>query len=82
MCEKMIEKVFLRNLNYTLFQVNGPNTHEVFKFLKAKAKPGNPGGFIKCNFTIFIVDRQGIAAERLTTNVTQSSLEEVLVKYI
>lgn len=73
---------FLSHFSSRVSQVNGPNSHELFKLLKAKAKPGNPGGFIKCNFTMFIVDRQGIAAERLNMRVNPSVLDDVLVKYI
>jgi len=49
-------------VSFPLFQkieVNGPNTHPLFQFLK-KAKPGIFGTKrIKWNFTKFLVDRQG-----------------------
>lgn len=61
--------------------MNGANTIDLFTYLKAK-KRGAPGGFIKCNFTIFVVDRQGNVVERLTNNVNPNILEEVLVKNI
>lgn len=64
-----------------LLQVNGPTTIELYKYLKT-AKPGNAGGFIRCNFTIFIVDRQGGVTERITANVHPYALDEMVVKYL
>lgn len=60
-------------------QVNGPTVPELFKFLKTY-RPGNMGGFINCNFTIFITDRNGYPVERLTTNVHPYFLEECIEK--
>lgn len=61
--------------------MNGPATIELFKHLKT-AKPGTAGGFIKCNFTVFIVNRQGEVMERLTANVHPYALDEIIVKYL
>ena len=43
--------------------VNGPATHPVFRFLKAKA-PGLLGERVKWNFTKFLVQRDGKAVKR------------------
>ena len=59
--------------------MNGPKTAEFFKYLKS-ARPGV--GFIKCNFTIFILDRQGVVVERLTANVHPYALDELIEKYL
>jgi len=51
---KMFEKI----------EVNGPDAHPLFKFLK-KERPGWLGiGRIRWNFTKFLVDRQGLVVRR------------------
>jgi glutathione peroxidase len=44
-------------------EVNGPGTHPVFDFLKAKA-PGFLGRRVKWNFTKFLVQRDGRTVKR------------------
>ena len=44
-------------------EVNGPNVHPVFAFLKAKA-PGLAGESIKWNFTKFLVGKDGRTVRR------------------
>ena len=48
---------------YAKLEVNGPNTHPLYAWLKAQ-KGGVLGSRIKWNFTKFLVDRQGSVAER------------------
>lgn len=43
--------------------VNGVNTHAVFKFLKKKL-PGTFGSFIKWNFTKFVINKEGKPVKR------------------
>lgn len=62
-------------------QVNGPTTIELYKYLKT-VKPTTAGGFVRCNFSIFIVNRQGVVMERLTANVHPYALDEIVVKYL
>jgi glutathione peroxidase len=54
--------------------VNGSNTHPVFKFLKAKA-----GGFlssgIKWNFTKFLIAPDGKSVKRFSPNTSPMSIE-------
>ena len=47
----------------TKVDVNGPNTHPVFKYLKEKAR-GLLGGSIKWNFTKFLVAPDGTVVKR------------------
>ena len=54
-------------------EVNGPNTHPLWAFLKAQ-KSGLLGGGIKWNFTKFLVDRQGHVVERFPPTTTPASL--------
>lgn len=55
--------------------VNGGNTNEVFKFLKA-AKPGLLGTQgIKWNFTKFLIAKDGTVVERYAPTVKPSAIE-------
>jgi glutathione peroxidase len=48
--------------------VNGPDTHPLYQYLKS-AKPGVLGTeAIKWNFTKFLVDRQGRVVKRYAPN--------------
>lgn len=47
----------------TKVEVNGPNTHPIFVFLKEKAR-GLLGGSIKWNFTKFLVAPDGTVVKR------------------
>jgi len=54
-------------------EVNGPNAHPVFAFLKGKAG-GRLGSDIKWNFTKFLVDKDGIAVKRFAPTVEPEEL--------
>ena len=54
-------------------EVNGPNAHPVFTFLKGKAG-GRLGSDIKWNFTKFLVDKDGIAVKRFAPTVEPEEL--------
>src|SRR5262249_19567564 len=60
---------------FAKIDVNGPNTHPLFKYLKSAA----PGVFntqaIKWNFTKFLIDRQGNAIRRYAPSSAVASLE-------
>ncbi|HOJ98085.1 MAG TPA: glutathione peroxidase [Termitinemataceae bacterium] len=55
-------------------EVNGPNTHPVFAWIKKKA-PGLIGESIKWNFTKFLVSRDGTKVTRYAPTVEPASLE-------
>ncbi len=55
-------------------EVNGPNAHPVFSFLKRRLS-GLLGGWIKWNFTKFLVGRDGQPIKRFAPAVTPESLE-------
>jgi len=65
------------NVDFPLFakvEVNGPNAHPLFQFLK-KSKRGIFGTTaIKWNFTKFLVDRQGQVISRFGPSVSPDSL--------
>jgi glutathione peroxidase len=54
--------------------VNGPGTHPVFQFLKAKA-PGLLGGRVRWNFTKFLVQRDGQRVRRFAPYRRPEKLE-------
>ncbi|MFM8269551.1 MAG: glutathione peroxidase [Pseudomonadota bacterium] len=61
---------------FSKINVNGPETHPLFDFLK-KANPGILGTeAIKWNFTKFLVDKQGNVVERFASVDKPDSLEK------
>ncbi|XP_035899341.1 glutathione peroxidase-like [Anopheles stephensi] len=58
-------------------EVNGSKAPGLYRYLKAK-KPGNCGGFINSNFTIFLTDRQGVPVERLNAGIHPYALEDMV----
>jgi glutathione peroxidase len=54
--------------------VNGPNAHPIFKFLK-KEKGGFLFSTIKWNFTKFLVDQQGVVVKRYAPTVKPAAIE-------
>lgn len=73
------------NVTFRLFdkiEVNGPNTHPLYKFLK-DAKPGLMGSKdIKWNFTKFLIDRNGNVIERYAPQTTPESIEKDIEKLL
>lgn len=65
-------------VSFDMFQkvdVNGSNTHPLYKYLKDEAK-GTLGSSIKWNFTKFLVDREGNVVERFAPNVNPAKMED------
>jgi len=56
-------------------EVNGPNAHPVFYYLKRKA-PGFLGGRIKWNFTKFLIGRDGKAVQRFASAIEPREMEK------
>lgn len=60
---------------FAKIEVNGANTHPLYRFLK-KEKPGTLGTEnIKWNFTKFLTDRDGHVVERFASPAKPESLE-------
>ena len=59
--------------------VNGPDAHEVFRFLK-KALPGMLGRDIKWNFTKFLISRNGKPLKRYAPTKRPGSIEDDIVR--
>jgi glutathione peroxidase len=65
---------------FSKIDVNGPNAHPLYEFLKAEKKGllGSEG--IKWNFTKFLVGRDGSVLTRYGSNVTPESIEKDVVR--
>lgn len=62
--------------------VNGPNTHPVYQFLKGE-KPGVLGTEkIKWNFTKFLVDRSGKVVKRYASTTKPESIAKDVAKLL
>jgi glutathione peroxidase len=61
--------------------VNGSNTHPLFKFLKDKIG-GFFGSRIKWNFTKFLVDKNGVPFKRYSPTTKPEDLEKDIEKLI
>ncbi|MBX7144903.1 MAG: glutathione peroxidase [Oligoflexia bacterium] len=62
--------------------VNGPNTHPVFAYLKSNC-PGLLGTeSIKWNFTKFLVAPDGRAIQRFAPQVTPEELESAIIQHL
>jgi len=67
-------------VTFTMFEkidVNGENTHPIYKFLKSNAK-GLLGSEIKWNFTKFLIDSEGNVVERFAPTTTPAKLEKYI----
>jgi len=61
--------------------VNGSNTHPIWKYLKSK-QGGTLGSFIKWNWTKFIMDKKGNIVARYATTSDPMEMEKDLLKYM
>ena len=66
---------------FSKIEVNGPDTHPVFEFLKSK-KGGLLGDAIKWNFTKFLVDKKGTVVERYAPMTTPATIETQIEKLL
>ena len=83
---KEIEQGCLVNygVSFPMFEkieVNGPNAHPLFGFLKKKL-PGWFGNRIKWNFTKFLVGRDGKPLKRFSTSTPPEKMEGFIKKII
>jgi len=58
-------------------KVNGKNTHPIFKFLKQNL-PGLFGGFIKWNFTKFVIDKNGNPIKRFAPKTKPEEMKSYI----
>lgn len=71
-------------VTFTMFEkidVNGENTHPIFKFLKSKAN-GMLGEKIKWNFTKFLIDSKGDVVKRFAPITPPNKLRKDIEKLL
>lgn len=61
---------------FSKIEVNGENTHTLYKFLKEQASGILGTEAIKWNFTKFLVNKEGKVIERFSPSTTPKSLEK------
>ena len=62
---------------FAKIEVNGKNTHPIFKYLKSELK-GLLGSAIKWNFTKFVIDKNGTPVKRFAPISTPESMEDYM----
>lgn len=62
-------------------EVNGRNTHPVFKYLKSKLG-GLLGSSIKWNFTKFVIDKDGKPVKRFAPTTKPEAMEDYIKKML
>ena len=73
------------DISFPLFEkidVNGDNTHPLYKFLKSEATGFMWTEGIKWNFTKFLVDKNGKVITRYGSSTKPKSIEEDIVKLL
>lgn len=63
-------------------EVNGKNTHPIYKYLKSKLSGGLFGSRIKWNFTKFIIDKNGKPIKRFGPTSKPEKIDKYLMKYL
>ena len=73
----------LRNKDrqFTKIEVNGKDTHPLYKFLKSK-KSGILGNKIKWNFTKFLVDKNGNVVSRFAPTTEPKDIEQHILELL
>jgi len=62
-------------------EVNGQNTHPLFRFLKAQMRTWL-GSKIKWNFTKFLIDQNGKPIKRFAPTTKPEKIEKYIIKYL
>lgn len=71
------------NVEFPLFakiEVNGPNAHPIYQYLKKELPDEKGKGDIGWNFTKFLIDRQGRPIKRFATSVEPEGVEADIQK--
>jgi glutathione peroxidase len=67
---------------FSKIDVNGPNAHPLYKYIKPQA-PGLLGGqAIKWNFTKFLIDRQGKPTHRYAPMTSPQALRQAIMRLL
>lgn len=66
---------------FSKINVNGPNAHEIFKYLKKELGDAK-GGDIKWNFTKFLIDKSGKPVSRFAPTTKPEEIEKDVLKLL
>jgi glutathione peroxidase len=85
--EKQISEFCSLNYGVTFpmhakIEVNGPNTHPLYRHLKKEAKGLLGSEAVKWNFTKFLVDAEGNVVDRFPPTATPEKLEPAIRKLL
>ena len=67
---------------FAKINVNGDNSHPLYKFLKAKQHGALGMDFIKWNFSKFLVDRNGVPVNRYAPTTNPKDIEKDIVNLL
>ncbi len=67
---------------FSKIDVNGENTHPLYKFLKENSKGVLGTEAIKWNFTKFLVDKNGNVVKRYATSTTPKEIEADIINLL
>lgn len=67
---------------FSKIDVNGRNTHPIYKYLKKELKGGLFGSIIKWNFTKFMIDKNGKPYKRFSPNTSPEKLRKDIEKLL
>ncbi len=65
---------------FSKIDVNGKNTHPLYKFLKSSSSGIMGTDMIKWNFTKFLVDKNGKVLKRYSPSTTPAEIEKDIIK--
>jgi glutathione peroxidase len=67
---------------FAKIDVNGPNAHPLYRFLKGRRSGLFGSSSIKWNFTKFLVDRNGEVVSRFGPRATPDSIEDAVARLL
>lgn len=67
---------------FSKIDVNGENTHPLYRYLKESSKGFLGSGTIKWNFTKFLVDRNGKVIKRYAPSTKPSEIEQDIINLL
>ena len=67
---------------FAKIHVNGDDAHPLFKYLKSQRRGLLGSGFIKWNFTKFLVDGDGLVLKRFAPSCTPESIGAYLTSHL
>jgi glutathione peroxidase len=67
---------------YAKVDVNGPNTHPLYAYLKSQQKGLLGTEAVKWNFTKFLVNKNGVVVDRFAPNTSPESLVDPISKIL